>query len=138
MAPPTVSIISKDGSSAASHPLPAIFSAPIRPDVVTMTHTGLAKNKRQPYSVSEKAGHQTSAVSIDRIRQFRSQMLTYLTIGILGYRLVLSNDYKTTRELAAYHFPRSCRRPYPPCLRWWYSQVSNTTQLSRCLQQLTT
>lgn len=63
MAPPTVSIISKDGSSAASHPLPAIFSAPIRPDVVTMTHTGLAKNKRQPYSVSEKAGHQTSAES---------------------------------------------------------------------------
>lgn len=26
-------------------------------------HTGMAKNKRQPYSVSEKAGHQTSAES---------------------------------------------------------------------------
>ncbi|KAK3057675.1 60S ribosomal protein L4B [Extremus antarcticus] len=28
-----------------------------------MVHTGMAKNKRQPYSVSEKAGHQTSAES---------------------------------------------------------------------------
>lgn len=26
-------------------------------------HTGVAKNKRQPYAVSEKAGHQTSAES---------------------------------------------------------------------------
>jgi ribosomal protein L4 len=26
-------------------------------------HTGLAKNKRQPYAVSEKAGEQTSAES---------------------------------------------------------------------------
>ena len=26
-------------------------------------HTGMAKNKRQPYAVSEKAGHQTSAES---------------------------------------------------------------------------
>jgi len=26
-------------------------------------HAGMAKNKRQPYAVSEKAGHQTSAES---------------------------------------------------------------------------
>lgn len=65
MSPPVVSIISKDGSASGStHPLPAIFSAPIRPDVVVQTHTAQAKNKRQPYSVSEKAGHQTSAVSL--------------------------------------------------------------------------
>ncbi|KAF3020955.1 hypothetical protein G7054_g1831 [Neopestalotiopsis clavispora] len=64
MSPPTVSIIGADGAaSSASHPLPAIFSAPIRPDVVVKVHTGIAKNKRQPYSVSEKAGHQTSAES---------------------------------------------------------------------------
>ncbi|KAI1853751.1 hypothetical protein JX265_003916 [Neoarthrinium moseri] len=64
MAPPTVSIIGKDGKpSGASHPLPTVFGAPIRPDVVNSVHTGMAKNKRQPYSVSEKAGHQTSAES---------------------------------------------------------------------------
>jgi hypothetical protein len=28
-----------------------------------VVHTGMAKNKRQPYAVSEKAGHQTSAES---------------------------------------------------------------------------
>lgn len=40
-----------------------VFTAPIRPDIVQTVHTGVAKNKRQPYAVSEKAGHQTSAES---------------------------------------------------------------------------
>jgi len=31
--------------------------------VYRTVHTGMAKNKRQPYAVSEKAGHQTSAES---------------------------------------------------------------------------
>lgn len=81
---PTVTIISADGSASGStHPLPAVFKSPIRPDIVQYgnlpvafppccssrltlyrsVHTGMAKNKRQPYAVSEKAGHQTSAES---------------------------------------------------------------------------
>lgn len=61
---PTVSIIGKDGApTGATHAIPAVFSSPIRPDIVQKVHTGMAKNKRQPYSVSEKAGHQTSAES---------------------------------------------------------------------------
>jgi large subunit ribosomal protein L4e len=61
---PTVSIIGKDGApTGATHAIPAVFTAPIRPDIVQQVHTGMAKNKRQPYSVSEKAGHQTSAES---------------------------------------------------------------------------
>ncbi|ETS80221.1 60S ribosomal protein L4-B [Pestalotiopsis fici W106-1] len=63
MSPPTVSILGADGTAGASHPLPAVFSSPIRSDVVQSVFVGLAKNKRQPYSVSEKAGHQTSAES---------------------------------------------------------------------------
>lgn len=43
--------------------LPAVFKAPIRPDVVSFIHDQLAHNKRQPYAVSTKAGHQTSAES---------------------------------------------------------------------------
>jgi large subunit ribosomal protein L4e len=43
--------------------LPAVFQAPVRPDVVTFVHTNIAKNARQPYAVSIKAGHQTSATS---------------------------------------------------------------------------
>lgn len=48
------------GSSIA---LPAVFKAPIRPDVVNFVHQQVSMNHRQPYSVSDKAGHQTSAES---------------------------------------------------------------------------
>jgi len=43
--------------------LPAVLTAPIRLDIVQDVHTRMAKNKRQPYSVSKFAGHQTSAES---------------------------------------------------------------------------
>merc|ERR1712037_856925 len=39
------------------------FRAPVRPDIVSLMHNNIAKNKRQPYCVSEPAGHQTSAES---------------------------------------------------------------------------
>jgi len=55
-------------SDAAGKPvthvtLPAVLTAPIRPDVVQDVHTRMNKNKRQAYSVSKYAGHQTSAES---------------------------------------------------------------------------
>jgi len=43
--------------------LPAVFRAPIRPDIVSFIHDQVAKNHRQPYAVSKEAGHQTSAES---------------------------------------------------------------------------
>src|SRR5512143_163421 len=43
--------------------LPAVFKAPIRPDVVNDVHQLMRRNKRQPYAVSEQAGHQISAES---------------------------------------------------------------------------
>jgi len=43
--------------------LPAVFRAPIRPDIVSTIHHEIAKNKRQPYCVNVDAGHQTSAES---------------------------------------------------------------------------
>ena len=36
--------------------LPAVYKAPIRPDIVTMIHNEIAKNHRQPYSVNVDAG----------------------------------------------------------------------------------
>lgn len=63
---PLVSVFSADGESAtpvAETTLPAVFSAPIRPDLVRFVHTSMAKNKRQPYAVNTVAGHQTSAES---------------------------------------------------------------------------
>jgi large subunit ribosomal protein L4e len=43
--------------------LPAIFKAPIRPDVVNNVHQLMRRNARQAYAVSAEAGHQTSAES---------------------------------------------------------------------------
>ena len=61
-----VSVFKVDGDKAApgaSVALPAVFLAPIRPDIVQYVHTNMNKNKRQAYSVAEKAGHQHSAES---------------------------------------------------------------------------
>ena len=63
MARPLVSVQSLGGEALDQAQLPAVFSAPIRPDIIRQVHTGLAKNKRQAYAVSTKAGHQTSAES---------------------------------------------------------------------------
>ncbi len=61
---PLVTVQGGEGDAAIdSATLPAVFLSPIRPDVVQSVHTSLAKNKRQPYAVSTKAGHQTSAES---------------------------------------------------------------------------
>ncbi|XP_029670339.1 60S ribosomal protein L4 [Formica exsecta] len=43
--------------------LPAVFKAPIRPDIVNVVHQLISTNSRQPYCVSKEAGHQTSAES---------------------------------------------------------------------------
>jgi len=63
---PVVSILSIEGettSIAGQVVLPAVFTAPIRPDVVNFVHTNMAKNNRQAYGVSREAGHQHSAES---------------------------------------------------------------------------
>lgn len=52
-----------EGNSTTQVGLPAVFKAPIRPDILNFVHTNMAKNKRQPHAVSFKAGHQTSAES---------------------------------------------------------------------------
>lgn len=63
---PVVSVLSVEGETASVSSqvlLPAVFTAPIRPDVVNFVHTNMAKNNRQAYGVSREAGHQHSAES---------------------------------------------------------------------------
>jgi len=60
---PLVGVYSNDAKAEHYVTLPAVLAAPIRPDVVQDVHTRMNKNKRQPYAVSELAGHQTSAES---------------------------------------------------------------------------
>lgn len=43
--------------------MPAVFTAPLRSDLLNFVHDQMRKNSRQPYAVSAKAGHQTSAES---------------------------------------------------------------------------
>jgi len=52
-----------DGKKVAQIKNPAVFTAPVRLDVVHHVHRDISKNSRQPYAVSKKAGHQTSAES---------------------------------------------------------------------------
>jgi len=60
---PVVQVRSLEGESTSTLPLPAVFTAPIRNDVVSAIHKSVNKNRRQAYSVAENAGHQTSAES---------------------------------------------------------------------------
>merc|ERR1711907_442759 len=57
---PVVTVQSESGKQVQ---LPAVFLAPIRPDIVQFVHTSMNKNKRQAHGVNKKAGHQTSAES---------------------------------------------------------------------------
>jgi large subunit ribosomal protein L4e len=63
---PLVSVKALEGDMAtdsAGAALPDVLRAPIRPDIVRSVHKLLSCNKRQPYAVSRRAGHQTSAES---------------------------------------------------------------------------
>ena len=62
---PVVSVYSKSGASQIvdSVPMPAVFTAPIRDDIVQFVHANLNKNRRQAHGVFYKAGMQHSAES---------------------------------------------------------------------------
>ncbi|KAL1122953.1 hypothetical protein AAG570_003278 [Ranatra chinensis] len=61
---PQVTVYSdKNEATSTLIPLPPIFNAPIRPDIVNFVHQNISKNSRQPYCVNKDAGHQTSAES---------------------------------------------------------------------------
>merc|ERR1712141_731262 len=61
---PLITVYSeKNEATEAPVCLPAVFKAPIRPDIVSFIHHEVAKNNRQAYAVNRDAGHQTSAES---------------------------------------------------------------------------
>merc|ERR1711976_746049 len=114
---PVVSVYGKDGKpTGQSLNLPAVFKAPIRPDVVTQVHTGLNKNNRQPYAVASYAGEQTSAESWGT--------------GRAVARIPRVRGGGTSRSGAA-AFGNMCRggRMFNPNKTWrrWYRKV-NVTQ----------
>ena len=46
----------KNEATSSTVQLPAVFRAPVRPDIVQFVHTNVRKNSRQPYAVSKGAG----------------------------------------------------------------------------------
>merc|ERR1712153_175541 len=61
---PVVTVQSATGEASTKQvELPAVFLAPIRPDIVEFVHTSMNKNKRQAYAVNKDAGMQTAAES---------------------------------------------------------------------------
>jgi large subunit ribosomal protein L4e len=65
MSRPLVSVFNPEISDAVvgTVTLPAVFTSPIRSDVVQQVHTLMAKNARQAYAVTLRAGMQTPAES---------------------------------------------------------------------------
>lgn len=62
---PVVSVYSKAtaGEIVDSVPMPAVFTAPIRDDIVQFVHANMNKNRRQAHGVHHKAGMQHAAES---------------------------------------------------------------------------
>ena len=62
---PCVSVYSKDSATDILEQvvMPAVFTAPIRDDVVQFVHANMAKNRRQAHGVFWQQGHQHSAES---------------------------------------------------------------------------
>lgn len=62
---PVVSVFDAGSGDASGStvPLPAVMTAPIRPDVVEFVHSNVNKNKRQAYCVKDGAGMDTAAES---------------------------------------------------------------------------
>lgn len=57
VARPLISVYNeKAEASGTTVQLPAVFKAPIRPDIVNFVHQQMSMNSRHPYAVSEKAG----------------------------------------------------------------------------------
>ena len=61
---PTVSVYAADSEAVKEQaPMPAVFSAPIRDDLVQFVHSNIAKNRRQAHGVYWRQGQEHSAES---------------------------------------------------------------------------
>lgn len=67
-----------------------VFKIPIQLDIVNSVHTKLHKNNRQPYTIKELAGHQTSSESWDAGWEFEAGDLPFW-LGAFGNMHQFSN-----------------------------------------------
>lgn len=79
--------------------LPAVFRAPIRPDVVNFVHDQMAKNRRQPYAVSKDAGEYFMAII---------KLLTVLLMDGIVLNCIPDSVHGPTCALRCLHMQREC------------------------------
>ncbi|GKY95571.1 hypothetical protein MPSEU_000518500 [Mayamaea pseudoterrestris] len=60
---PLVTVFGLSGEKVGETTLPAVMTAPLRPDIVQFVHTNMNKNHRQAYAVNIRAGKQVVAES---------------------------------------------------------------------------
>ena len=79
---PLISVYSEKGESSGKNvTLPAVFRAPIRPDIVNFVHTSLCKNNRQPYAVSELAGMDLAVSWVDFFKGYFTAVMKFHSVG---------------------------------------------------------
>jgi hypothetical protein len=123
---PTVGIVSADGSASGStHPLPAVFSSPIRPDIVQyVACQNAAKNAlTQRIDLFTLAWQRTNANPTPSVRKQESRRRPNPgeLVRSISFRNLTFPSNSTPR-------PRCCS--YSSCLWWW-----NPSCWSSCLRQ---
>ena len=89
VARPLISVYNdKAESSGASIQLPAVFKAPIRPDIVRFVQQQMSLNRRQPYAVSRKAGELSGII-------FPSTIEIVIVLMQLIYSNIFNLIYRT-------------------------------------------
>jgi hypothetical protein len=85
MSRPVVSVFDPEVAESviATVSLPAVFTAPIRSDIVHYVHTLMSKNARQAYAVSLKAGHQVCKLCCLDLSLFNLIEISFTTIRLL-------------------------------------------------------
>jgi large subunit ribosomal protein L4e len=107
---PTVSVYSASQDKVVgSTPLPAVFSAPIRNDIVQFVHKEMAKNSRQAYGVNRLSGMKHSAVSwgtgraVARIPRVKGSGTSAAAAGAFGNMCRNGRMFAPTKTYRRWH-----------------------------------
>ena len=109
-----VTVQSATGEAVGTAVLPAVFKAPIRPDVVQFVHVNMSKNKRQAYAVYKETGNSTPPCQLANCRVLACLYVACVCVFRGGRRGV------------------SCQRAMVP-LPVWSAAVSMPSSPSPCM-----
>jgi len=107
---PTVSVYAAtEDKVVGTSPLPAVFTAPIRSDVVQFVHTNMAKNSRQAYAVNRLSGMKHSAESwgtgraVARIPRVKGSGTGAGSMGAFGNQCKNGRMFAPTKTYRRWH-----------------------------------